>query len=110
MNVCGYQPSLAQLADSPAAMALVEAAQQAHKAVDTRGLKIMLCRALDKRDVYATLMRHAEWMRPDWIPMSIANGETSKAHIARNLAILANLYAAHLDYESELRPSPHACP
>lgn len=85
---------------------LVKAAIAAHNAVDSRGLRVMLCRnAMNTDAVRMDLWNMCTWFKSESAWMD-ENGEEAAA---RNLALVANLLSEHLKYVRELRSDPNVC-
>ena len=84
------------------------------KAYDARGLLVHLCNPLDVADVRRRMHDMARSLQPGaqhirWDGESITQDRHAESNTARNLALLAELLSAHLEYEHERREPYNAC-
>jgi hypothetical protein len=74
-----------------------------HYATDSRGLRIMLCRAGDPRDVYSELKRLSGLLNPElrfvsenWKPLDDKFQQRATVNLTHHIYLLANLLHQHV--------------
>lgn len=85
------------------------------RAVDARGLRIYLCNVRNAHDVRSRMLDLSRWLNPGHAHISWdgvgepRDDKHAESNTARNLALLAELLSAHLEYEHERRVNPDEC-
>ena len=94
MSVCGEPPS--HLTLTARQTAAVEAVR---RAVDSRGLRVRLCKELDVDDVLAKMLYLAASLQVGNVHFgeNLRESKLAEANTAKNVCLLAELLEAHLE-------------